>query len=72
MKVRDLITRGSHRQYKRYDEKCFGSSWIAGEAMKKYAVVVESGPNNFSAYVPDLPGCIATGKTIGGRFPQHS
>lgn len=26
-------------------------------------VVIEKGKNNFSAYVPDLPGCIATGKT---------
>jgi predicted RNase H-like HicB family nuclease len=30
----------------------------------RYAVVIESGPNNYSAYVPDLPGCIATGKTL--------
>ena len=29
----------------------------------KYAVVVEKAENNYSAYVPDLPGCIATGKT---------
>ena len=29
----------------------------------KYAVVNERGANNMSAYVPDLPGCIATGKT---------
>jgi len=29
----------------------------------KYAVVLERGPRNWSAYVPDLPGCIATGKT---------
>ena len=27
----------------------------------KYAVVYERTPNNFSAYVPDLPGCVATG-----------
>jgi predicted RNase H-like HicB family nuclease len=27
----------------------------------KYAVVFERTPNNYSAYVPDLPGCIATG-----------
>jgi predicted RNase H-like HicB family nuclease len=27
----------------------------------KYAVVFEKTPNNFSAYVPDLPGCVATG-----------
>lgn len=30
----------------------------------KYAVVYEQTPNNFAAYVPDLPGCIATGKTL--------
>ncbi len=32
--------------------------------MKSYAVVIESGPKNYSAYVSDLPGCIATGKTL--------
>ena len=32
--------------------------------MRKYAVVIERGPNNYSAYVPDLPGCITTGKTL--------
>jgi len=29
----------------------------------KYAVVLEKGKRNYSAYVPDLPGCVATGKT---------
>jgi predicted RNase H-like HicB family nuclease len=29
----------------------------------KYAVVIEKAENNFSAYVPDLPGCVATGAT---------
>jgi predicted RNase H-like HicB family nuclease len=29
----------------------------------KYAVVIEKAGENFSAYVPDLPGCIATGDT---------
>lgn len=29
----------------------------------KYAVIVEKAENNYSAYVPDLPGCVATGKT---------
>jgi len=29
----------------------------------RYAVVIEKAQNNFSAYVPDLPGCIATGGT---------
>jgi predicted RNase H-like HicB family nuclease len=30
----------------------------------KYAVVIEAGDANFSAYVPDLPGCVAVGETI--------
>ena len=30
----------------------------------RYAVVIESGPGNFSASGPDLPGCIATGQTL--------
>ena len=29
----------------------------------KYLIVFEKTDNNFSAYVPDLPGCIATGDT---------
>lgn len=33
--------------------------------MKKYAVVIEKVPDsNYSAYVPDLPGCVATGSTL--------
>ena len=31
--------------------------------MKKYAIVVERARRNYAAYVPDLPGCVATGKT---------
>jgi len=30
----------------------------------KYAVVIEKAPSNYSAYVPDLPGCVATGATV--------
>jgi predicted RNase H-like HicB family nuclease len=30
----------------------------------RYAVVIEKAGNNYSAYVPDLPGCVATGATI--------
>lgn len=29
----------------------------------RYTIVIEQTPRNFSAYVPDLPGCIATGAT---------
>ena len=31
--------------------------------MKEYTVIYERGSENWSAYVPDLPGCIATGRT---------
>ena len=31
--------------------------------MRKYAIVIEHGEHNMSAYVPDLPGCITTGQT---------
>lgn len=32
--------------------------------MKRYAIVVERAARNFAAYVPDLPGCVATGETV--------
>jgi predicted RNase H-like HicB family nuclease len=30
----------------------------------RYAMVIEKANGNYSAYVPDLPGCVATGDTI--------
>ena len=30
----------------------------------RYAIVIEKAENNYSAYVPDLPGCAATGATV--------
>jgi predicted RNase H-like HicB family nuclease len=30
----------------------------------RYAVVIERANENYSAYVPDLPGCVATAETI--------
>jgi predicted RNase H-like HicB family nuclease len=30
----------------------------------RYAVVIEKAEGNYSAYVPDLPGCVATGSTV--------
>ena len=30
----------------------------------RYAIVIENAGANFSAYVPDLPGCVATGATL--------
>ena len=30
----------------------------------RYAIVIEKAEHNYSAYVPDLPGCISTGRTV--------
>jgi predicted RNase H-like HicB family nuclease len=30
----------------------------------RYAVVIEKAEGNYSAYVPDLPGCVATEPTV--------
>jgi len=30
----------------------------------RYAIVIEKAESNYSAYVPDLPGCVATGATV--------
>lgn len=32
--------------------------------MKRYAVVIEKATSNYAGYVPDLPGCVATGATV--------
>ena len=31
---------------------------------KEFLVVFETGPTNFGAFAPDIPGCVATGTTI--------
>lgn len=31
--------------------------------MARYLIIIEAGEHNYSAYAPDLPGCIATGMT---------
>jgi len=38
--------------------------------MKQYFVVIETGKNNCSAYCPDVPGCIAAGKTVEETLKQ--
>jgi predicted RNase H-like HicB family nuclease len=30
----------------------------------RYLIILEDAGTNFSAYSPDLPGCVATGKTL--------
>ena len=47
----------------------FMSSWPSNQYKRnvkaiKYVVIYEKGPRNYSAYVPDLPGCVAAGKTL--------
>lgn len=32
--------------------------------MTKYAIIIEQGEHNLSAWVPDLPGCVTTGETV--------
>lgn len=32
--------------------------------MRRYAIVIEKAAANYAAYVPDLPGCVATGATV--------
>jgi predicted RNase H-like HicB family nuclease len=32
--------------------------------MSRFLFIIEKGSRNYSAYVPDLPGCIATGRTL--------
>jgi len=30
----------------------------------RYVMIIEPGDKNFSAYLPDLPGCVVTGETL--------
>jgi predicted RNase H-like HicB family nuclease len=52
------------------------AAWLAGSSpamtkrltlrndLMRYAVVIEKGERNYSAYVPDLPGCVSVGETL--------
>ena len=56
----------------------FATTWLQGHCavscskldfgseveVMRYAVVIEDAGGNLSAYVPDLPGCVATGRTV--------
>ena len=37
----------------------------------RYAVLIEKATNNYSAYVPDLPGCVATGATLEEEIEEQ-
>jgi predicted RNase H-like HicB family nuclease len=32
--------------------------------MYRFLIIIETGEHNHSAYVPDLPGCVTTGRTL--------
>ena len=34
------------------------------KTIRRFAIVIEKGTTNYGAYVPDLPGCVATGSTV--------
>jgi predicted RNase H-like HicB family nuclease len=37
---------------------------MEGIVKRKYAVIFEPAETNWAAYVPDLPGCVSTGRTL--------
>jgi predicted RNase H-like HicB family nuclease len=37
---------------------------MGGKKVFKYPVIIEKAENNYSAYSPDLPGCVSTGVTL--------
>src|SRR4051812_9697839 len=37
---------------------------VSRKIVMRYAIVIEKAEGNYSAYVPDLPGCVATGATV--------
>jgi predicted RNase H-like HicB family nuclease len=41
-----------------YESRCNRKEW---EEMFKYTIVIEKAEDNYCAYCPDLPGCVATG-----------
>ena len=62
MKVREIIRllelNGWHA------EVYLQEGWLGDQMSLRYAVVIEKAESNYAAYVPDLDGCVATGKTI--------
>ena len=45
-------------------EQYFETIRSKGAALIRYAIVIEKADGNYSAYVPDLPGCVATGDSV--------
>jgi len=56
MKVRDAIKIIE-------DDGWYLKEKIEGKIMHRFLIVIEKANGNYSAYSPDLPGCVATGAT---------
>src|SRR5712692_9067860 len=52
------------RQESRIALRSIRATLMEGAAVMRYAIVIEQAEGNYSAYVPDLPGCVAAGPTI--------
>ena len=52
------------RSFSRNAEQHLETSRSQGKFVMRYAVVIEKAANNYSGYVPDLPGCVATGPSV--------
>ncbi|MCX7962198.1 MAG: type II toxin-antitoxin system HicB family antitoxin, partial [Burkholderiales bacterium] len=62
---RDHGGKAKRRLRTRYIEQYPQAVWSEEVRPKiRYAIVIEKADSNYSAYVPDLPGCVATGATV--------
>jgi predicted RNase H-like HicB family nuclease len=43
----------------------------AQEGAMRYLAIIERGEENYGAYVPDLPGCVAVGDTVEEAMSFH-
>ena len=41
-----------------------GKNEMSNTKTYRFLIIIEQGEHNYSAYVPDLPGCVSTGRTV--------
>ena len=46
------------------EEVAVRATSAVGAELMRYAIAIEKADSNYSAYVPDLPGCVATGDNV--------
>lgn len=61
MKVREVIKLVEADGW--YQIKTEGRNTMADTKLYHFLIIIEQGEHNYSAYAPDLPGCVTTGKT---------